>query len=219
MSSNDSGNTANVAAGESKGNELASTASAYHSVSNSFCIDGYTWITDTGATSHMTPHKHWLKNYTPLVIPIKLADNSVVYSEGVGNVEFTAVIGENKIKELEFSRVLYIPKFHTNLLSVLYLTEKKNFHVLTTKGHMFFSHKDQLIFSATVKDRVGYLNGTMKVQNAEFVGLTNTVPLDWTLWHRRMAHHHLDGIKKLMEEKLVTGLQLTSKMAPDPVQM
>ncbi|OAX31565.1 hypothetical protein K503DRAFT_703531 [Rhizopogon vinicolor AM-OR11-026] len=26
------------------------------------CVE---WNTDTGATSHMTPHCHWLRNYVP----------------------------------------------------------------------------------------------------------------------------------------------------------
>ena len=40
------------------------------------------WNADTGATSHMTPHRHWLHNYVPKRIPIKLADNKTVYSAG-----------------------------------------------------------------------------------------------------------------------------------------
>ena len=45
--------------------------------------DAYSsWTPDTGATSHMTPHHHWLHNYTPCRIPIHLADNRVVYSAG-----------------------------------------------------------------------------------------------------------------------------------------
>lgn len=28
------------------------------------------WTADTGATSHMTPHRHWLRNYQPKRIPI-----------------------------------------------------------------------------------------------------------------------------------------------------
>ncbi|KIM71204.1 hypothetical protein PILCRDRAFT_830502, partial [Piloderma croceum F 1598] len=34
------------------------------------------WNADTGATSHMTPHRHWLIDYKPYVVPIKLADNT-----------------------------------------------------------------------------------------------------------------------------------------------
>jgi hypothetical protein len=35
------------------------------------CAD---WNTDTGATSHMTPHKHWFHSYSPHVVPIRLAN-------------------------------------------------------------------------------------------------------------------------------------------------
>ena len=26
----------------------------------------FNWIPDSGATSHMTPHRHWIRNYVPL---------------------------------------------------------------------------------------------------------------------------------------------------------
>ena len=46
------------------------------------------WNADTGAASHMMPHCHWLRNYTPKCIPIKLTNNTVVYSAGVESVVF-----------------------------------------------------------------------------------------------------------------------------------
>ncbi|KAJ3805194.1 hypothetical protein F5876DRAFT_52235, partial [Lentinula aff. lateritia] len=46
------------------------------------------WNTDTGASSHMTPHCQWFKSYTSRVIPIRLADHSLVYSEGIGTIQF-----------------------------------------------------------------------------------------------------------------------------------
>jgi hypothetical protein len=49
------------------------------------CVD---WNADTGATSHMTPHRHWLRDYVPKCIPIKIADNTV-YSAGEGTVVTT----------------------------------------------------------------------------------------------------------------------------------
>ena len=30
----------------------------------------------------MTPHRHWLRNYAPKRVAIKLADNNIVYSTG-----------------------------------------------------------------------------------------------------------------------------------------
>jgi hypothetical protein len=50
------------------------------------------WNPDTGATSHITPHRHWLRNYAPRGVPIKLADNNIVYSAGVATVVFSPVV-------------------------------------------------------------------------------------------------------------------------------
>src|SRR5258708_31385884 len=41
--------------------------------------------------------------------------------------------------------------------------------------------------------------------------------MDLTLLHRRLCHHHLAGIRKLLSGNLVTGLRLDSKAEPDPV--
>jgi hypothetical protein len=47
------------------------------------------WIADTGATSHMTPHRLWFTSYHPHVVPIRVANNTVVYSAGMGDVILT----------------------------------------------------------------------------------------------------------------------------------
>jgi hypothetical protein len=68
-----------------------------------------TWNADTGASAHMTPNHHWLHNYTPHCVPIKLADGSIVYSEGVGCVLFILVIQGKEMKVVEFTKVLHVP--------------------------------------------------------------------------------------------------------------
>ncbi|KAF7964777.1 hypothetical protein HWV62_3008 [Athelia sp. TMB] len=55
------------------------------------------WNADTGATAHMTPHRHWLSNYRPFRIPVELADKEgtgkrLVYSAGIGTCTFTPTI-------------------------------------------------------------------------------------------------------------------------------
>ncbi|KIJ61043.1 hypothetical protein HYDPIDRAFT_97381, partial [Hydnomerulius pinastri MD-312] len=51
------------------------------------------WNADTGATSHMTPHRHWIRNHAPKHVPICLADHTVVYSAGIGSVVFNPAVG------------------------------------------------------------------------------------------------------------------------------
>jgi len=78
------------------------------------CVD---WNADTGATSHMTPHRHWLHNYVPKPVPIKLADNMTVYSTGEGIVYFNPIIDSKAARTFGFTRVLHVPDMRNNLLS------------------------------------------------------------------------------------------------------
>jgi hypothetical protein len=77
----------------------------------------------------MTPHRHWLHNYTPKHIPIKLTDNTVVYSAGVGSVVFHPNLEGKRGRVVEFSPVLYVPHLHDNLLAALHLTRHSSFVV------------------------------------------------------------------------------------------
>jgi hypothetical protein len=63
----------------------------------------FNWIADTGATSHMTPHRHWIHNYAPLTVPVRLADNTIVYSAGVGTVVFNPVLNGKAVRPVEFT--------------------------------------------------------------------------------------------------------------------
>ena len=99
---------------------IALSASALFSTSNP---DSHTsWNADTGASAHMTFNRHWMRNLSPHRIPIKLADGSVLYSEGIGTVRFNPVVRGQEMASLEFTNVLYVPSLSSNLFSVLYLT-------------------------------------------------------------------------------------------------
>ena len=50
------------------------------------------WNADAGASAHMTSNRHWIHHMTLHCIPIRLADGSVVYSEGIGTVQFAPVV-------------------------------------------------------------------------------------------------------------------------------
>ena len=70
------------------------------------CVES--WNADTGATSHMIPHRHWLHNYVPKRIPIKLADNKTVYSAGEGIVYFNPIIDGKAARTFGFTQVLHV---------------------------------------------------------------------------------------------------------------
>jgi hypothetical protein len=176
------------------------------------------WNADTGATSHMTPHRHWLCNYAPKHVPIKLADNNIVYSAGVGTVVFSPVVDGKTVRAVKFTRVLHVPDLRHNLLSVLYLTRNIGFTVHINSSHMSFERPTGTpLFVATISGSNAAFLDSSTVPLAEYVSAVTTVPLDINLWHRRLAHHHLAGVRMLLDEGLVTGMKLDLNAAPDPI--
>ncbi|KIJ07055.1 hypothetical protein PAXINDRAFT_90993 [Paxillus involutus ATCC 200175] len=166
----------------------------------------------------MTPHHHWLRNYTPKHVPIKLADHTIVYSAGVGSVLFIPVLQGKSTRAVEFTRVLHVPDLRNNLLSVLYLTRHSGFIVNINSSHMTFSRPPgPPLFVASINDNnTAFLDGCTE-PISEFAQPAATVPLDLSLWHRRLAYHHVAGVKALIEHDMVTGLKLEVKTLPDPV--
>ena len=176
------------------------------------------WNADSGATSHMTPHCHWLRNYTPKCIAIKLADNTIVYLARVGTVVFNPVIDGKSGRAVEFLNVLHVPELWNNLLTVLYLTRHSSFVVHINATHMTFSHGSgpPLFVTSINSHNMAFLDGTTEPMT-KYAHPATTVPLNLALWHCRFAHHHIADIRQLSEHNMVTGMKLDTKSLPDPI--
>src|SRR5277367_6367133 len=175
------------------------------------------WNADTGASSTMTPHRHWVHNYTPYRVPIKLADNTIVYSAGIGTVLFRAEIEGKESGIVEFTRVLHVPQLCNNLLAVLYLTRHCGYQISIDDSLISFVHGGKTLFTATIdNNNAAFLDGST-VTTAEQAQRVSTLPLDYSLWHRRLAHHNVADVKRMIQKELVTGVKIHSTSAPDPI--
>ena len=72
------------------------------------------WITDTGATLHMTPNREWLKDYKACKVPVCLADNNVIYAAVLGSVVFTPVKNGMSLCQIEFTNILLLVSAHAS---------------------------------------------------------------------------------------------------------
>jgi hypothetical protein len=132
---------------------------------------------DTGATSHMTPHRHWVRNYSPLRNSIRLADNSIIYSSGVGTVVFNPVVGGKALQPVEFSRVLHVPLLQNNLLACLFLTKHKSFKIQIDSDQMDFTLHGIVRFCALIgSDNQALLSGSTELLS-ESTNWVSTLPL------------------------------------------
>lgn len=63
-----------------------------------------------------------MRNLEPNHVQIRMADGSVVYSEGAGSVQFNPVVNGREMAPPELTNVLYVPALCSNLHSALYIT-------------------------------------------------------------------------------------------------
>jgi hypothetical protein len=98
--------------------ELTTSTSVCLAGSPDMHTDAY-WIADTGATSYMSPRCSWFTKLGLLAIPIRVANDHVVYGEGVGLVLVEPA--DKSLHPVLLSRVLYVLSLQNNLLSVLHL--------------------------------------------------------------------------------------------------
>jgi len=100
-----------------------------------------------------------------------------------------------------------------------YISQNIGFTVHITAPQMSFKehHTGIPLFIASISNsNAAFLDGET-VPLAEYVSAATTLTLDIDLWHRRLAHHHLAGIRTLLDHKLLTGMHLDLKSAPDPI--
>lgn len=81
-----------------------------HSVLSSDNSQSYTWILDSGATNHITCHRHILSDLKPLQAELYLLDGKTVAITNSGNLRLTTYI--------VLYDVLCVSAFNCNLISV-----------------------------------------------------------------------------------------------------
>ncbi|KIO16018.1 hypothetical protein M407DRAFT_86507, partial [Tulasnella calospora MUT 4182] len=117
------------------------------------------WNTDTGATSCMTPHRHWIQDMAPCCIPVCIATDEVVYALGKGSVLFQPVVGGIKLCPVLFSRVLYVPDINNNLFAVISLAQKRDVTTQFSKNGVSFTQDGKQFMTATYYNKAAFLDG------------------------------------------------------------
>ena len=77
--------------------------------------------------------------------------------------------------------------------------------------------QQQLLFTAPINENnAAFIDGTTD-ENTESASYILTLPLDISLWHRRLAHQDYNSVKNMISKQLVTGIDIKSKQIPDPI--
>jgi transposase InsO family protein len=185
--------------------ESAARASVRLAGTHDTHADAY-WIADLGATSHMSTQRHWFKTFEPHVVPIRVANNAIVYSEGIGSIVMELL--DESLDPVCLSRVLYVPALQNNLFAVLHLVTSHCFCVVIEGTVMEFLRDGVHILTATIRDKTAWLD--VRTANAPERALRGETIRDRLLWHRRLGHIGKDLLEKVIKGKLASGLHLDS---------
>ena len=77
------------------------------------------WISDSGATKHMTRCKDWMCNNESYNAMIKMRGDNVMHSDSIGNVSLTVIDLHGNSSIMQLSHVLYVPVLSVNLFSII----------------------------------------------------------------------------------------------------
>jgi len=171
------------------------------------------WIIDSGATSPTTARKDWMTNYTSFDMPISigLGDDSVIKAIGSGSIRITMDV-EKESKTYELRDVYYVPDIEANnLLSVTYMV-KKGYTVNFGVNNCEIRKDGNAVGIAERKLGLWVLKGTTLSPDHQSAHIATTL---LHMWHKRLGHAMTRSIRKLSDQSMVTGLEITNEETTD----
>ncbi|WVZ20583.1 hypothetical protein V8G54_007905, partial [Vigna mungo] len=169
------------------------------------------WYVNSGCSNHMTYNKSWLTNLDESKkSKVRVADNSTLKVEGIGNVRIKSRNGMHATLE----NVLLVPEMKCSLISVGQLNENGYTVIMGSNAQMeVYDRGKNLILKCL---RSG--NRTFQVHLdviKTLQCLATTKEDENSRWHLRFGHLNYRDLKKLNDKELVKGLPRISPQHKD----
>ena len=180
-----------------------------------------TWISDSGASKHISPNRGWFRDYTPIPsVKVCLGDGHVFEAVGKGNILVQAMVEGKPIRSL-LREVLYAPDSHYNLLSVSRLTSVGVTVIYTGDRAVMKTEQNSVLFLGmrgsdglyhvsmeTMQDKPADVGtGPVALPAAVVESAAPVMDSDATKWHNRLGHLNVADLASL--DKVVDGFYST----------
>lgn len=164
------------------------------------------WLTDSGASRHITFRKDWLSEFCPSDNEIvSLGNNCQLKSLGSGTVYIKKLVNV-MWKDGRIDNVLYVPTIRKNLFSVGVCTTK-NYEVRFKERHVRI-YSNGLPVGEGVRQKNDIFRMLFKViKSAE----ANTVENDLKTWHDRLGHINQRSLQRMEDCGLIKNTNSESK--------
>ena len=169
------------------------------------------WLCDSGASSSMSGNRSAFRSLTEDRRPIRLADGKVIYSRGLGTIDFLSDLGYT----ISIDNVLFVPDLSVNLFSAnKFAKERRYTHSETTeypKRKWINRHTGAVEFTATIRPNdLAYLD--WKVASR-----IESVNISMEELHARLNHLPFRAVRRLVRTGSVNGIpkQVTGTQHPN----
>jgi len=164
------------------------------------------WLVDSAASAHICWMRGCFDDYqTTTGQIVTMCEKWSVVTAGVGTVVLS-VIGQGKTREIKLKKVHYVPSMGFNLMSVVMMDER-GAEVSFKRGTPIIKMKEKVAACGTRK------NGLYHLDMAPMSDIAAMPSMQ--LWHERLGHVNVAGVKRMFQNKDVDGLTCTSMVLKD----
>ena len=182
-------------------------------------INKDTWILDSGASRHLCTQKEKMKNWrTPTQrIEMKCANTQTVTLDSVG--ETTLLVKnspQDRSMKLLLKNVVFAPTFACNIISVGKLVRVGAQVIFGEKGAMVFTKEGKMVLTAVKMGQLFIVRTNENFSSLptmenifnfnEINPVESAVTASCELWHNRLGHLGISGLKNLLTHNAVDGL-------------
>ncbi|CAB0040564.1 unnamed protein product [Trichogramma brassicae] len=170
------------------------------------------WLTDSGASEHMTFRRNWFSSYSPRDdgSTVSLDDNKEHKIVGVGTVRIKRLVND-KWLDGRIENVLYVPGIRKNLLSVGAITRKGL--KCSFEGATVTISSKNVVCARGILQRNNVYRMFIQVVVKSADDTQASVAASLMCWHERLGHVNARALKQLINKGLVKGAELNDNSA------
>jgi transposase InsO family protein len=168
------------------------------------------WIIDSGATMHICHDKRMfakLEHIEPF--DISIGDKSGVKAIGRGSVDLVLNVS-GKSQNCKLQTVFYAPTMGYNMLSVRAMSNT-GYVTVFTSNDCSVKRGERIVAQGSVRNGLYYLNTATNHKSSDTPNLSTALAADLNLWHRRLGHVHVEGIRNMVRKNVVEGMSVDLK--------
>lgn len=161
------------------------------------------WLTDSGASCHVTFHREWLSDYRSVSgEKVKLGAECDV--RGIGNVHIEKLV-RGTWENATIRNVFFVPKIKKNLLSVGILTSGG--YEVSFKDNRVLLMKNDLEYANGVKQNNDVYRMFFRVNTLRAIPEAN-IAMNLKQWHERLGHVNQKTLCEMINCGAVNGVKL-----------